>query len=399
MKTKKNRGFSLIETMIALSLLLVSGTILLQKKQDDLKVLEGEIQGKAVLNIAEAVTKYVIMTDSELRSGNNTDCVWLNNKCELSEMALKKVDPRATVSGVGGVVYRVFLIKMEPPEPEKANLICGNQSVVDIAGCKSSGDVESWNKKIKSLIIMSEGYKNGIEIKNKQIGSMISFLGEMSGKSENSNIKSLKGGWELSLSKYGISIEDNAVGYLLGFFNQTEDFLKRDGSRPMMGNLNLGGYEIRQTKDVFLRGSLGNPRNKSISSLMPNWVFKGVVAVSDGDEVEFPICEGSGTPKIKLMMQVIQDDWASESFYQNGNLDVSLGPGVGWVASKGTDYSYISSILKRDNRAVHAIASWADENSDSWKVHFRKDYETDSLNGKSRGVPGKGLAEVYCHYE
>jgi hypothetical protein len=245
-------------------------------------------------------------------------------------------------------------------------------------------------------------------VERSLLGQAAKAAGPLGGVSNGAGANGLYAGWTISNPDFGNGLSDGQLVYLAGSqVNLWSQFLRRDGSLPMMGNLDMGSFNVMKMSDMFLNGPATNPRNKNVSSLMPNWVFKGVMSAQSGAFIPEPLCENGGEPKIKVMMQVMQGT-KSSMYFEN-----VVGSGA-FPAITTTDPDLARAQANQqlaDSAAKHTLTSWADPTSGGWLVYFQDIFSQDDATTheycagnpggaacKPMKIEGKGLAELYCHY-
>lgn len=230
--------------------------------------------------------------------------------------------------------------------------------------------------------------------------------------------------WEAdSTMNPGIS----AIGHLVaraGFestANNSFPFLvKRDGSVPMTGALDMGANKITSLQDAFIKA---NSRNLAASA--PTWVFKYTVRITqDGLTVQKPDCSApsggwtgrttltdpwdpdynaaidpnrahdQGEPRILISMDTMKD------------LKV-----LGYNSAGSSPAPSQAQAYEQKARAKGSYEFFAVDQGTSWKAYIRYYQDTDAgavaatggayepWNTYANAQNSQGIASVYCYYD
>ena len=376
--TKKGRsshkGFSLIEILLVIGILMGVGVLEMRRDVAKANEMAAVAVGKQIALIGGAVEQYMVAHTSSLQNMSDPNCVASGNYCTITMSALINdgllpADFQNVVKFGGTYVARV--LRVSPPLPSKAGSICVNANPAPV-GCPvpyPSGAVPFWQWGLQGIVFTSDTWRTNTGLVEwSLLGAAARQIGPLGGVTQSGAATGLYAGWTAD-SAFGSGIGDGQLVYLTGGqVNLWGQFVRRDGTIPMTGNLDMGKKNVMNMRDMFLNGAPTNPRNKNLSSLMPNWVFKGVYTAKDGEFIPDPMCSGGGVAKIKLMMQLMQATRASY-YYNAGN-----------------------------NSAVYETNSWAVPVVGGWTVNFKESYNQNDATGSNTGTSGEGLAELYCHY-
>ena len=385
------KGFTLIEILLVIAILM--GVSVVQMLQDSAaaNAVGALATGKQLATVGEAVDRYLAAHPGQLQTMSDPNCVGTGDYCDLSFAALiaQNYLPANFDNTVSfGGAYGVRVLRVAPPLPAQAALICpaGNPAPLGCPVPYPSGTVPTWQYALRAMVYSTQPWMvgGGASVNLNGLGQAVRQAGPKAGIAQGGVAQGLGGSWTAG-PEFGMALTDGQLVYLAGSkASLWSQFLDADGARPMMGNFDAGSNNLMGMRDMFINGPVSNPRNKNLSSLLPNWVFKGVYAAKDGDFVPSPVCDGGGTPKIKVLMQLMKGT-KSEFYYDNG--------GFSTTASQPVAQSQLAA-----NASRHQLNNWADATAGGWVVHFQDKFNQDDAGGNSTLVTGEGLAELYCHY-
>lgn len=231
----------------------------------------------------------------------------------------------------------------------------------------------------------------------------------------------------------------NGVGQLVaraGFessaSNAFPDLLKRDGSRAMKNNFNLGAQRVNNTQDAFVKKISGG---RNLAAVSPTWVFKYSWRVNnDGATIQKPDCRvdsggwttrtaltnpwdpsynpaggdkayDSGQPRILVVNDSLNNLKALGYNETAGAscIDPVTGQGVTTASAPGTTscpandpYAAYDPALRARARAAYSF--YATDEGASWKV-FMRYFQDNTTNTASNSANAQGIASVYCYYD
>lgn len=231
----------------------------------------------------------------------------------------------------------------------------------------------------------------------------------------------------------------NGVGLLVaraGFESSTNaafpDLLRRDGSRAMRNNFNIGANRINNVQDAFLKNISGG---RNLAAVSPTWVFKYSWRVaSDGATIQKPDCRvesggwttrtslsnpwdplysasgqktyDEGIPRILVVNDTLKNLKAL-GYYRDADPSLCTDPatGEGRTSSSAPGTSscpandpYVAYDPALRARARAAYAFYATDLGASWQVNMRY-YQNNGTNTDADATNSEGIASVYCYYD
>lgn len=238
MKIKK--GFSLLE----LTLVLGVGTMVAFMKFQDMKNEQESILASAVgqqmKQIGEAVNGYINIRYDKLST--------------LSNAAGTGTDPgpRTCSGSVCEITYQTLI--NEGLLPSTYTGTNANKSSYKII---LKRDGTSPNFVINGLITTSTAWIEGGKTRYDLLGKAMQTAGIDSGMTQSTTVISgMQGQWQESSSNFSNITGSGLLGFRTGF-NSTlySIYLRRDGTLPMTGDLNMGGNNINNAKNITASGT------------------------------------------------------------------------------------------------------------------------------------------------
>ena len=213
--------------------------------------------------------------------------------------------------------------------------------------------------------------------------------------------------------------------------NSFGGLLRRDGSRMMRNNLDMGSQRVNNTQDVFIKNGGHN-----VAALAPSWVFKYSWRVdSDGAPIQKPDCRvqsggwtnrtslvnpwdptytpgstdttsggvnnsyDNGEPRILIVNDYLAN-MQTLGYYDSGaacpsNLTTSSPAGDSSCPADDPYTAYDPAFRKR---AAAAYTFYAEDNGSNWIVHM-KYWQNNTTNTASDPTMSQGIASVYCYYD
>ncbi len=242
MKMKIKKGFSLLE----LTLVLGVGTMVAFMKFQDMKNEQESILasavGQQIKQLGEAVNGYINIRYDKLSTlsnstGTGTDpgprtCTTSNSVCSIS--------------------YQTLINEGLLPSTYVARNSFGSDYSIQL---KRSGT--SPNYIIDGIIVTNSSWIEGGNIRYDLLGRAMQSAGIDSGMTKSATQLSGYGNnWNYLSSGYPAIAKAGMLGYRVGYNSAMYSvYLRRDGTLPMTGNLNMGGQSIYNAQDITAAGT------------------------------------------------------------------------------------------------------------------------------------------------
>lgn len=223
------KGFSLIEMMLVLVVISTIAVIKTQEIKSDEENRVAGIAAEQIKKVAQATNAYISLNYKELADLNSQGVGGLN--CQASGTCTITID----------TLKDNFLL---PQEFNKTSLT-GNPYIIEL---KRKGTAP--NFMIDGLVLTN--YKGGKNAERSQIfgGKILNKIGIDGGISNSTGINGMYGGWKATATDY-TSVDKDMVGVLVGYSsNMYSIYLRRDGTLPMTGDLNLDKNNIKNIKNA-----------------------------------------------------------------------------------------------------------------------------------------------------
>lgn len=404
LQSKPQKGFTLIEILLVIAILLAIGVMEMKREVAKSNEIVATAVGKQLALVGQAVDKYMVAKTNLLQTMTDPNCDSTGAYCTLNVAALISegfLHAEFVNSVKFGGTYEVRVRRIAPPTPSQASLVCGIQPTP--IGCPvpyPGGTIPAWQFGLQGLVSTTAVWTDNGSVPNwAMLGEAAKQAGPFAGVSQGGVPTGLFVGWSAP-NVFGADLGDGRLVYVTGSqVTLWSQFVRRDGSLPMLGTLDMGANNIMNMRDMFINGPATNPRNKNLSSMMPHWVFKGVYSVDESVDplpgttntnrpnfVPAPVCTNGGTPKIKVLMQLMKGTKAAYNNTQSVGLPAPSSDPV------------VDNAFLANNPAVHVLNSWAEDVGGGWLVHFQDRFNQTDKTGSSSVVKGSGLAELYCHY-
>lgn len=240
MKMKIKKGFSLLE----LTLVLGVGTIVAFMKFQDMKNEQESILASAVgqqmKQIGEAVNGYINIRYDKLST--------------LSNAAGTGTDPgpRTCSGSVCEITYQTLI--NEGLLPSAFTGTNANKSSYKII-LKRDGTTP--NYVINGLITTSTAWIEGGKTRYDLLGNAMQIAGIDSGMTRTtSNAFGYGGQWSETSANFNNITSAGQLAFRVGFNSALYSvYLRRDGTLPMTGNLNMGGQSVYNAQDITAAGT------------------------------------------------------------------------------------------------------------------------------------------------
>lgn len=227
---KNKKGFSLIEILLTLSIIMGIMVYKIQDIQQGNMDYMGKTVAQQIKAVSDATNAYIVLKYGDISNfkDNEITCSTGTNTCTIPISVLKSnylLKPNFSEKTIFGQPYEIQ-IKRQGTSP--------NYMISGLVITKGSGTYDTnMTSQVMGRALRNLGTDGGI----------IKTSGKISG---------LSGNWSATSSDFPLlsgknNYIGNAVGSLSGAYYV---YLRRDGTLPMTGNLNMGGQDINNAKNI-----------------------------------------------------------------------------------------------------------------------------------------------------
>lgn len=278
---KKNKGFVSIEIMVGLgivSIITVQGMLMLDNFN---KSRMARNVGEHIKIVGEASNKYINTFQNELaafaQANSQAEQEAVKQKIKTSDeyKHFTNIFNHISCASKGTEDNPLYSCNLDIQELKNAKLIAERDNVRTPFGSEydiklNIGFMDKAKKfpMIRGLVVTKtpwtrNGAANG-PVNYALLGEAVHQAGVDAGFTALNNgvgnpqvIKGYKGSWELNRQDYSNINHVGALAYRFGYHSgDMNAYLRRDGTLPMTGNLNMGGNDIDNAKDIKAKGDL-----------------------------------------------------------------------------------------------------------------------------------------------
>ncbi|TKU51792.1 tail fiber protein [Citrobacter sp. wls714] len=238
----KCQGFTLIELILTLAVIAIISFLSFQSLNKDYENKQAAILGQQIKNIGSGVNNYIVnhydvlskltnSTGSGLDSGPRT-CNTTTQTCEITTQTLANegmLPPVFSNQNIYGSGYKIIIAR--------------------------KGTAPYWN--ISSLITTDKPLLVSGAVRYDLLGKAMQGAGVDSGMTRAlaTKIDGYKGSWSATQTDYSNINNLGLLGFIAGYgSNSYSAFLRRDGTLPMTGDLNMGTKNIYGANNIIASG-------------------------------------------------------------------------------------------------------------------------------------------------
>lgn len=316
MKSNK-KGFSFIEVTLVLAVSTVIGFLAFSQFIKEQDYLKAKYSGEQIKQIGDAVNAYISNHYDTLSTLTNATGATLD------------IGPRTCTVGLGSCSISISTLLNEGLLNSSfvgKNVYGSGYSIL----LKRTGISPYY--KINGIVITDTPLKTGDNIRYDLLGVAMKSAGIDSGMTRDSSslVSGFNGAWNAGSSDYSVINKSGLLAYQAGYgtYNYSV-FLRRDGTLPMTGDLNMGSNNINSLNNVTANGTIttNNLRTRgaavmdSTLTVSGNATFASNISVKGADIEDVPpgYIGGIRTPDVyahgglfisKLGTKVADKNWA-----------------------------------------------------------------------------------------
>lgn len=237
---KMKKGFSLIELILALGIGTAISFIKFQDMKTEQENIIAQAVGTQIKQIGEAVNRYISIHYDKLST--------------LSSSSSQSSDPGPRACSANGCEITVQTLINEGLLPPSYTGINAYKSSYKIL-LKRSGIVP--NYVINGLITTTAPWMEGNKTRYDLLGKAMQAAGIDSGMTQSATLASgYSGSWSEKSSNYPSVNKTGLLAYSVGYDSSMYSvYLRRDGTLPMTGNLNMGNQDINNVRNITAAGT------------------------------------------------------------------------------------------------------------------------------------------------
>ncbi|WP_227743371.1 shufflon system plasmid conjugative transfer pilus tip adhesin PilV [Hafnia alvei] len=241
MKITSKKGFSLLEITLVLGIGTAIAFIKFQDMKNDQETITANTVGSQIKQIGEATNRYIsirfdklsTLTPSSSQSSDPGPRTCSANSCEITYQTL--VNEGLLPAGYTGInvqksSYKILL--------------------------KRAGTTPNYI--INGLVITTLPWSEGNRVRYDLLGRAMQMAGIDSGMTKSASVASGFGSqWTENQSNYAGINAAGLLAYRVGYDSSMYSvYLRRDGTLPMTGDLNMGSQSINNAKDIIASGDV-----------------------------------------------------------------------------------------------------------------------------------------------
>ena len=240
MKKQNKKGFSLLELILVLSVGSMMAFIKFQDMKTNQENMIADTVGHQIKQIGEAVNRYIsihydklsTLSSSSSQSNDPGPRTCTSNGCEITYQTLAN-------EGLLPVAYTGI------------NMQKSSYKIV----LKRSGATP--NYVVNGLITTTLPWSESGKLRYDLLGKAMQEAGIDSGMTQSAALVSgLQGAWTATSSAFNNITAAGLLAYRVGYDSSMYSvYLRRDGTLPMTGNLNMGNQDINNARNITAAGT------------------------------------------------------------------------------------------------------------------------------------------------
>lgn len=240
MKKQNKKGFSLLELILVLSVGSIMAFIKFQDMKNNQENMMADTVGNQIKQIGEAVNRYISIHYDKLST--------------LSSSSSQSSDPGPRTCSSNGceITYQTLVNEgFLPVGYTGVNMQKSSYKIV----LKRAGIAP--NFVINGLITTTSPWLEGRKYRYDLLGKAMQVAGIDSGMTQSAALVSgLQGAWTETSSAFNNITAAGLLAYRVGYDSSMYSvYLRRDGTLPMTGNLNMANQDINNARNITAAGT------------------------------------------------------------------------------------------------------------------------------------------------
>ena len=335
MKITNQKGFSLLEITLVLGVGVAMTFMKFQDMKSDQENIMANTVGSQMKQMGEAVNRYISIRYDKLST--------------LTSSSSQSSDPGPRTCSANGCEITYQTLVNEGLLPVSYTGINAQKSAYKIL-LKRSGTTP--NYVINGLVITTQPWSEGNRVRYDLLGRAMQAAGIDSGMTQSATVASgTAGQWAENQNSYSGINAAGLLAYRVGYDSSMYSvYLRRDGTLPMTGDLNMGGHSINNARDITASGNLSiygvvSAGQELISNnhltVKNEGYFGGKIATNGLNPHDLPDGWGGGirTWDIYAVGTIATGSDRTIKFYLNSNGDIGASRHIsagGNITSSGT---------------------------------------------------------------
>ncbi len=251
MKKQNKKGFSLLELILVLGVGSMMAFMRFQDMKNEQETVIAKAVGQQMKQIGEAVNGYINIRYDKLST--------------LTSSSSQSSDPGPRTCDSSGCEITYQTLINEGLLPASYTGVNAQKSSYKIL-LKRSGITP--NYVVNGLITTTLPWSEGGKFRYDLLGKAMQEAGIDSGMTQSATVASgLQGAWKETSTDYSNISSAGLMAYRVGYDSALYSvYLRRDGTLPMTGDLNMGGNDIKNVKDITATGSTTSDTLHSIGA-------------------------------------------------------------------------------------------------------------------------------------
>ncbi|EPM8702655.1 tail fiber protein [Escherichia coli] len=236
------QGFTLVELILTLAVIAAISFISFQSMNRDFEEKQAASIGEQIRNVGAGINNYIV---------NHYDVL---SKLENSTGTTQDMGPRTctTTTSTCEITTQTLVNEgMLPPVFNGKNVYGSGYKII----ISRKGSAPYWN--ISALVSTDTPLSRSGSIRYDLLGKAMQTAGIDSGMTRTSSTKvdGYKGSWSATQTEFSNINKQGLLAYIAGYgSNSYSAFLRRDGTLPMTGDLNMGTKNIYGAANITASG-------------------------------------------------------------------------------------------------------------------------------------------------
>ncbi|WP_261847829.1 tail fiber protein [Pectobacterium araliae] len=329
MKTTNKKGFSLLEITLVLGIGTAMAFMKFQDMKKDQENIIANTVGAQMKQMGEAVNRYISIRYDKLST--------------LSSSSSQTSDPGPRACSANGceITYQTLVNEgLLPAGHTGVNMQKSSYKIL----LKRAGTTP--NYVINGLVVTTLPWSEGNRIRYDLLGRAMQAAGIDSGMTQSASVASGTGGqWTEASADYNAINKAGLLAYRVGYDSAMYSvYLRRDGTLPMTGDLNMGGQSINNAKNITASGVIQTTTLTASGNISSDGTVSGQYLKPTSTVVLGAACESTGliSKDANGMMLICRAGvWKSISDFPVGSPIPwpTATPPIGWLVCNGQAFN------------------------------------------------------------